>query len=382
MSETEPEPAVEGDPERPHRHRRSRQERHPDPRADQADRCGAHDRADATDTTSTPFVHPDTVAQRSRALGYARWMFGRSFRIATIGGIPVNVDSSWIWIAVIAVYSLWTQFERRYPGLGDGQAIALLGPLTSLTLGGLFWAASSVDGDGPLSSMFGYVGYINLFMAIFNVLPGLPLDGGRVLQAVVWGVTRNRATGTRIAAKAGIGVGILLFVAAAYEISQQNVISAIWLGLIGLFIFQGARASEQQAGVADRLAAATVADAMDPPPPAVPADLTLSETLDRFLRGREREVFPVIEVGGRVIGVISFDSARAIGSVDPLRPARDAVVPLEHVAVLRPDERLDEAASRLGSANSALVLRDGTLVGSLNGGAVYRWVRSRARSTS
>jgi Zn-dependent protease len=369
-------------------------------------------------------------------------MFGRSFRIATIGGIPVNVDSSWIWIAFVAVYSLWTRFERGFPGLGDGQAIAyalvaaalffgsvflhevahavtarlagirvegitlvffggftaarseergpgpafaiaLLGPLTSLTLGGLFWAASSIDdGGGPLSNMFRYVGFINLFMAIFNVLPGLPLDGGRVLQAVVWGVTRSRATGTRIAAKAGIGVGILLFVAAAYEISRQNVISAIWLGLIGLFIFQGARASEQQAGVADRLAAATVADAMDPPPPAVPADMTLSETLDRFLRGREGEVFPVIEVGGRVIGVISFDSARAIGSVDPLRPARDAVVPLEHVAVLRPDERLDEAASRLGSMNSALVLRDGTLVGSLSGGAVYRWVRSHARSTS
>jgi Zn-dependent protease len=369
-------------------------------------------------------------------------MFGRSFRIATIRGIPVNVDSSWIWIAVIAVYSLWTRFERSYPGLGDGQAIAyalvaaalffgsvflhevahavtarlagirvegitlvffggftaarseergpgpafaiaLLGPLTSLTLGGLFWAASSIDeGDGPLSTMFGYVGYINLFMAIFNVLPGLPLDGGRVLQAVVWGVTRSRATGTRIAAKAGLGVGILLFVAAAYEISRQNVFSAIWLGLIGLFIFQGARASEQQAGVADRLAAATVADAMDPPPPAVPADMTLSETLDRFLRGREGEFFPVIEGGGRVIGVISFDSARAIGSVDPLRPARDAVVPLEHVAVLRPDERLDKAASRLGSRNSALVLRDGTLVGSLTGGGVYRWVRSHARSTS
>jgi Zn-dependent protease len=368
-------------------------------------------------------------------------VFGRSFRIATIGDIPVNVDSSWIWIAAVAVYSLWTRFERGFPGLGDGQAIAyalvaaalffgsvflhevahavtarlagirvdgitlvffggftaarseergpgpafaiaILGPLTSLALGGLFWAASSVDGGfGPLASMFGYVGYINLFMAIFNILPGLPLDGGRVLQAVVWGVTRNRGTGTRIAAKTGMGVGILLLAFAAYQLSRQQTLSAIWLGLIGLFIFQGARASEQQIGMADRLAAATVADAMDPPPPAVPADMTLSETLDRFLRGHEDEAFPVIDDGGRVIGIISFGSAREIGSVDPLRPARDAVVPLEDVAVVRPDERLDGAASRLGSARAALVIRDGVLVGALTSGAVYRWVRSGARST-
>jgi Zn-dependent protease/predicted transcriptional regulator len=365
-------------------------------------------------------------------------MFGRSFRIATIGGIPVNVDSSWIWIAVIAVYSLWGRFESRFPDLGDGAAIgyalfaailffgsvflheaahaatarlsgirvdgitlvffggftaarseergagpafaiAALGPATSLALGGLFWAASNVnDGVGPLPSMFAYVGFINLFMAIFNVLPGLPLDGGRMLQAAVWRLTRNRATGTRVAAKAGMGVGILLFAVAAYEVSQQNVLSALWLGIIGMFIFQGARASEQQIGMADRLAAATVADAMEPPPPAVAADLTLSETLDRFLRGHETEVFPVVE-DGRVIGVISFESAREIGSVDPLRPAREAAVPLERVAVVHPDERLDQASTRLGRARAALVIRDGTLVGALTGGAVYRYATSRTR---
>jgi Zn-dependent protease len=365
-------------------------------------------------------------------------VFGRSFRVATIGGIPVNVDSSWIWIAVIAVYLLWGRFDARFPGLGEGGAIgyaffaallffgsvflheaahavtarlsgirvdgitlvffggftaarseergagqafviAALGPVTSLALGGLFWAASNVnDGFGPLASMFGYVGFINLFMAIFNVLPGLPLDGGRMLQAAVWRITRSRAKGTRVAAKTGMGVGILLFVVAAYEISQQNVLSAFWLGIFGMFIFQGARASEQQIGMADRLAAATVADAMEPPPPAVPADLTLSETLDRFLHGHETEAFPVVD-DGHVIGVISFESARQIGAVDPLRPARDAALPLDDVPVFHPDERLDQASGRLGPARAALVIRDGVLVGALTGGAVYRYATSRPR---
>ena len=116
---------------------------------------------------------------------------------------------------------------------------------------------------------------------------------------------------------------------------------------------------------------------MDPPPPAVPADLTLSQTLDRFLRGHEGEAFPVID-DGRVIGMISFGSARELGARDPLRPARDAVIPLEQVLVAGPDEPLDEVSARLGSERAALVLRDGQLVGAITGGGVYRWA-ARAR---
>jgi CBS domain-containing protein len=126
-----------------------------------------------------------------------------------------------------------------------------------------------------------------------------------------------------------------------------------------------------------RLAAGTVADAMEPPPAAVPSTLSLSETLDRFLRGHEGEAFPVVE-DGRVIGMISFNSARDLGVHDPLRPARDALIPLEHVLVARPEERLDEVSDRLGAEGAALVLHDGVLVGAITGTGVYRWAaRSR-----
>src|SRR5688572_30401426 len=165
-------------------------------------------------------------------------MFGRSFRIATVRGIPVFVDSSWIWIAALAVYTLWSRFDARFPNLGTGALayavlgallffgsvflhelahgiaarahgirvdgitlvffggftaarseekgpgpafiISAAGPGTSLTLGALFWGISkATEGSiGPLPGLFGYVGWVNLFMAGFNVLPGLPLDGG------------------------------------------------------------------------------------------------------------------------------------------------------------------------------------------------------------
>jgi Zn-dependent protease len=360
-------------------------------------------------------------------------MFGRGFRIATIRGVPVNVDSSWIWIAVLLVATFWSQLDREFQDLtgaeafgyavfgalvffgsvflheaahaiaarangiavhgitlvffggftaaradekgpGPAFAIAALGPGTSLGLAGVFWvlARLSETASGPLTGLFSYVSWVNLFMAVFNALPGLPLDGGRMLQSVVWRVTNDRQKGTRIAARAGLFVGGAVIAAAFVALAYRELGYAIWGGIIGMFIFRGAQASEQRIGIDGRLASATVADAMDPPPPAVPADLALSLTLDRFLRGHEDEAFPVIE-DGTVIGMISFNSARELGIRDPLRPARDALIPLEHVLVAHPDERLDEVSARLGNDRAALVLRDGRLVGAISGSGLYRW---------
>ena len=365
-------------------------------------------------------------------------MFGRSFKIATVAGIPVNVDASWIWIAVLAVYTLYARFEGRFDvtttsalayavlgallffgsvflhelahavtarlsdikvdgitlvffggftaarsedkGAGPAFAISALGPTTSFALAGVFWLASNVveGSNGPLPGLLGYVSAINLFMAIFNVLPGLPLDGGRMLQAAVWGATGNRERGTVVAAYGGMVLGGLLFAAALYTLSrQQDLFSGLWLALIGSFIFQGARSAKARIGIGERLAGATVADVMEPPPPVVPGGLSLSETLDRYLRGHEGEAFPVVD-DGRVIGMISFGSARELGSIDPMRPARDAVIPLSQVVVARPDESLRDVAERLGADRQALVLRDGALVGAISGSAVYRYATRRS----
>jgi len=365
-------------------------------------------------------------------------MFGRGFRIATIRGVPVNVDSSWIWIAVLLVATFWAQLDREFHNLaaaetvgyalfgalvffgsvflheaahavtarangievhgitlvffggftaaradekgpGPAFAIAALGPGTSLALAGVFWILSRLTETttGPLPGLFSYVSTVNLFMAVFNALPGLPLDGGRMLQSVVWRVTDDQQKATRVAARAGLVVGGIVIALAIFALARQQLFEAVWGGIIGMFIFRGAQASEQRIGIDDRLASATVADAMDPPPPAVPADLSLSQTLDRFLRGHEEEAFPVLE-DGNVIGMISFSSARELGMRDPLRPARDAVIPLEHVLIAHPDERLDEVSARLGTERAALVLRDGQLVGAISGSGVYRWA-ARAR---
>jgi len=381
---------------------------------------------------------------------YARAVFGRAWRIGSVGGIPVSIDSSWVWIAAFFTYSLWTwfvapelhppwsRFATSHTHLSNGAAlgyavfsaalffgsvflhemahavaarlagirvlgitlvffggftsarsdekgpgpafvISAVGPGMSLALGGLFWLVSTrlPSTDVAWAAAFGYVGLINLFMAGLNALPGLPLDGGRMLQAAVWRVTRSPERGTRTAARAGMGVGALLLAAGLFWTARSsNPFSGLWFVLIGLVIFQGARASERQIDLRARLAHGTVTDAMDPPPPAVPAEMALSEALDRYLRGHEEEAFPVVEAG-KVIGMVSFNSAREPGMQDPLRPVRDALIPLANVLVAHPDERLDAAASRLGTDGAALVLRDGELVGAITGNAVLRWATSR-----
>jgi Zn-dependent protease len=360
-------------------------------------------------------------------------MFGRGWKIATIRGIPVNVDSSWLWIAVLAVWSLWSRFQL-YPvssgaalgfavfgaalffgsvflhelahavaarlngievlgitlvffggftsarsdekGAGPALLIAAVGPGTSLVIGLVLVAVRSAVGPSePLYEALHQVARINLFMAAFNLLPGLPLDGGRVLQAAVWAISKRQDLGTRVAARSGMVVGGLLLVAAVYAVSINNLFLAVWVGMIGLFVYQGARTSEHQIGMASRLAGGTVADAMDRPPPAVPAEMTLSEALDRFLRGHETEAFPVVDQG-RVIGMVSFNSAREHGSQDPLLPVRAALIPLENVLTARPDEPLDQVSARLGTGRAALVLRDGELVGAITGSGLARWASS------
>jgi CBS domain-containing protein len=130
---------------------------------------------------------------------------------------------------------------------------------------------------------------------------------------------------------------------------------------------------DQRIAFRDQLLKGRVTEAMRPPPPAVPADMSLAEALDHSLRGSKGRAFPLVD-GGRVIGTISMQSARRVGARDPMRPARDAVIPLNQTPVVDPDETLDDAFEWLGG-REGLVLKDGVLVGALGPRDVEHWYR-------
>jgi CBS domain-containing protein len=243
-------------------------------------------------------------------------------------------------------------------------------------VGALFWAISRLmhDASPAISEAFGYVGVVNILLAGLNAIPGYPLDGGRVLQSAVWAISKNRQTGTRVAGWAGMAVGIGFAAYGFQRFSEGDSGGGIWFMFIAFILISTARGTEGRLRLRAELAKGRVRDAMRPPPSWVPAEMSLADVLHDYLRGSVHESFPVVE-GDRVIGTISMASARRVGGRDPLRPARDGIVPLSAARAVAADAALDDALDLLGG-QEGMVLDDGRLVGSLSPQDIERWYQS------
>jgi Zn-dependent protease len=250
--------------------------------------------------------------------------------------------------------------------------VAFVGPATTLVIAGVFWYAETLT-NGLLAETLRSLAELSLIFAAFNALPGFPLDGGRMLLAVVWGATGNRRTAMRVAGYGGIAIGVAIGAVAVWMLTNGDLFMAVFLGYVAMILIATGRAMDQRIAVRDQLVQGTVADAMRPPPPAVPADMSLMQALDDYLRGSDGQGFPVVDAG-RVIGTVSIESARRVGGRDPMRPVRDGVRPLAQTPVLAPEETLDDALEWLGG-REGLVLRDRALVGALGPDDVERWYR-------
>jgi CBS domain-containing protein len=172
-------------------------------------------------------------------------------------------------------------------------------------------------------------------------------------------------------------VGVVLGAVGVWSFSQNGAYG-IWFLIIAWLLIRSSRSLAAQTQVRDELKSGRVGDAMGPAPTSISGTMTLSQALDLYLRGRHDLAFPVVE-GGRVVGVVSFASARKVGARDPLRPVRDGMTPLDEVPILSPDDGLDVAFERL-RGRTGLVLRDGELVGSISAADIGRWYERRGGS--
>jgi Zn-dependent protease/predicted transcriptional regulator len=366
-------------------------------------------------------------------------MLTGGWRVGRIGGVEIRVDPSWGIIAVLITFNFWLFYSdrARFPDLGSAAAgalavltaalffgsvlghelahagmskargipvsgitlflfggathakvdakgpadeflITVVGPLTSAAFGVVFLLVHSLDPGTlthPFSSMFGYLAFINLLLAGFNLLPGFPLDGGRLLRSLLWRVM-GLQRGTYVAARVGQGVGLLIIAAGvAISISTGDVLEFLWPAFIGWFLFRAASASLVEGDRRRLLQATTAREVMNVPPPSIPADLQVAVAMERFLQGHEGEAFPVME-DGHVVGFVSPRTARAI----PLnRQVRDAMVQGRGVIEARPDETMDAVTERLGQERSetVLVLDRGRLVGVIEPQDLSRFLRRR-----
>jgi Zn-dependent protease/CBS domain-containing protein len=254
--------------------------------------------------------------------------------------------------------------------------IAGVGPLTSLLLGGIFIGLAELVGAshparasiaGVVYFALAYLGIINVTLAVFNVLPAAPLDGGRVLRAVIWWRTGDRVKATVWADRAGQVLGSVLIVGGLYAFFLTGDWSWVWTSLIGWFLTGAATSEAQQAVLTGRLRGVRASQVMTPHPVTVPGSMTVSQFLDDDLFRARFDSFPVTADGGNTVdGLVTLSRIRRVPADQRDRTTLAQIAcPLSDVATARPDEPVSDILPHLTECadERALVFSNGHLDG-------------------
>jgi Zn-dependent protease/predicted transcriptional regulator len=293
--------------------------------------------------------------------------------VARAKGIPVEGITLFLFGGVAQ-----TKSEAR--SAGDEFQIAFVGPLMSFALGALFFVAAGVAraaGIHPsVVEVSRYLGLLNIVLATFNLLPGFPLDGGRVLRAIVWKVTGDITRATQIASAAGQLLGFLLVLFGLWQVFTTNLMSGLWLVLIGWFLRNAALGAYRQHLTQEALVDATARETMTAAPETVSPDITLDELANQHFLRRRFVAFPVAD-GDVPLGIVTLNQLKEVPREDwPHRTARDVMTPAAEPIVVRPDEPLVNVVEKLRESpvRRLLVVRDGHLEGIITASDIAGWV--------
>ena len=276
-------------------------------------------------------------------------------------GLEVDGITLWLFGGV-------SQFKGGFPSAGAEFRIAIAGPLVSLVLGVVFVLIAVAGLPSAVDGVAAWLGYINLALLVFNLIPALPLDGGRVLRAALWQSKGDLAWATRVGTDIGrvfgylfIGLGLAMFI-------FQGSFSGAWLAFIGWFLLQAATAEARYIATEAALHGLRVRDLMVRDPVTVDGDLTIGQFMDEVARSRRFTTYPVVD-GGRPIGLLAFGSVAALPRSEwDSRRVREAMLPLERVPLLTEDETAIDALTALSSptSNRGLVVENEHLAGLLS----------------
>ncbi|MGH8947084.1 MAG: site-2 protease family protein [Acidimicrobiia bacterium] len=363
-------------------------------------------------------------------------MTGTSWRIGSIAGVEIRIDASWGLIALLVGYTFFLLLASQFPAVGtsahvvgavtmtlaffasvlihelahsvvakgrgvsvrgitlflfggatqadleakeptDELVIAAVGPVTSLLLSGLFWVIAQLPGSDLVAYAAGYLGWINLALALFNLLPGFPLDGGRILRSLVWRSTGDLFRATRIAARGGRIVGMVMIAIGVFELFFLGaLINGLWLMAIGWFLSQAAMASFvhlQLKSALDDVPASTLMtrDLVD-----LPSGLSVRRAVDEYFMRHNYNAFPVQGPDGDT-GLVTLKAIREVPQEDWDSIEVDEIMePLSEMCTVSPSRPVGEVVDKLmkGEVGRVVVVDDGEVVGLITPRDLVQWL--------
>jgi Zn-dependent protease/predicted transcriptional regulator len=368
-----------------------------------------------------------------------------SIELFKVAGVQVEIDYSWIFIAVLIWWSLSAgYFPRTYPGhawssywivgavgtalffasilghelshaalgnrlgenvtritlfifggvahltsepktAGDEFKIAAIGPLSSVVIAAIFWTIEQtlvgVHAPELWIAMFSYLAFINVALAVFNLLPGFPLDGGRILRAILWHHWGDFRRATAAAADWGNTIAWGMIVLGGLEIFGGELVSGIWMIFIGLFLRGAAHASYQSVVIEQILGRPKVADLMIREPVSIDPDATISDAVDHYFLHYGYTGFPVVK-DGRAMGILSLSRVRECPREERgNRHVHDIMVPITAKVTISPSASISDAMHQMAEADAGrlLVLDGERLSGLITRSQIARFVQLKAQ---
>jgi Zn-dependent protease/CBS domain-containing protein len=291
--------------------------------------------------------------------------------VAKKRGIPVNSITLFILGGVSNL-----EEEPKKPAIEF--VMAIVGPLTSLVLALIFWGLYHLSGNTntPLIATLNYMAVINLFLGIFNLLPGFPLDGGRVLRSIIWGSTNNLIKATNIAARVGqlfgwafIGLGLYLMISVSF-------FNGLWIAFIGWFLNSSADASRKEITLRERLSHIKVRELINPDIETIPPETTVEEMVTNIFRKQHGRAVPVCQ-DGQLMGIATITDVKKIPQ------ERWAVTPVKQIMTtsplytVSPEDNLNTALGLIAQhdINQVLIKETGKCAGLLSRADIIRLIQ-------
>jgi Zn-dependent protease/CBS domain-containing protein len=251
-----------------------------------------------------------------------------------------------------------TRMEAESPG--DEFVIAGIGPVSSLGIAVLFgviaWVGGAAGWSPAVVAVAQYLAFINVALAVFNLLPGFPLDGGRLFRAAAWKYTGNLRKATRWSSIGGKLLGYGLMALGLLQVFAGALIGGLWFLFIGWFVRTAAEAGFRQHVLRESLEGVAAAEMMSREPRTVPADMTLQDFVEDFILAGRHRAYPVVD-DGRLVGLVTLDRVKAVPREEwPRRAVRDAMRPRDELTVVSPREPMSRVLERIGSADEGRVI--------------------------